>query len=493
MKIKNLLLPVFAIAFLMGSCTKDDIVPNEPTTGEETGEETEEEVVNLDVENFIWEGMNFWYLYKENVHELADDYFATQSDLNSYLETFEGPEDLFYEGLVDENSDRFSFLVDDYEELEKNFSGVYTSTGMDYGLSYISQGSKDIIGYVRYVAHDSPAESTGVKRGDIFTKIDGTTLTDSNYNQLLAPETFTIHLAEISSNGIKETGETITLTKGEFAENPVFVTKVIETGGKKIGYLMYNAFTDDFDSELNAAFGEFKTQNITDLVLDLRYNGGGNVETAVDLASMITGQFEGETFLQKQFNPTIQYLYERDLPEYIIDEFNSEIWTGEAINSLNLTQVYIIATGSSASASELMINSLASYIDVQHVGTKTVGKFQASTTLYDSPQLTNKKNINPDHKYAVQPLIFKSSNADGVSDFVNGLTPDIEVIEYVNEYGPLGDPSEPLLAAAIAAITGQKRSISNDRPAPVLIGETGDDLPTYQRMYSDALPPVNKE
>lgn len=494
MKIKKLLLPVFVIAFTLGSCTKDDIEPNKPTPGTETGEEEEEEEVvrNLDVENFIWEGMNFWYLYKENVPELADDHFSSQPELDAFLKTFKDPEDLFYEGLMDTKSDRFSFLVNDYVELEKNFSGVYTTTGVDYGLSYISQSSKDIIGYVRYVAENSPASTTGIKRGDVFTKVDGTTLTDSNYNQLLAPSSFTLHLAEIKNGTITETGETITLTKAEFLENPILVSKVIETGGKKIGYLMYNSFTADFDSELNAAFADFRSQNVTDLVLDLRYNGGGNVETAVDLASMITGQYKGEIFLKKQFNPLIQYLYERDLPEYIVDKFNSEIRTGEAINSLKLNQVYIIATGSSASASELMINSLASYIDVQHIGSKTVGKFQASTTLYDSPQLTNKNNINKTHNYAIQPLIFKSSNADGVSDFVNGLTPDIQVVEYVDEYGPLGDPSEPLLAAAIAAISGQKVRISNDKPAPILVGESGDDLPTFQRMYSEELPQLIK-
>src|SRR5690606_27947468 len=134
-------------------------------------------------------------------------------------------------------------------------------------------------------------------------------------------------------------------------ENPILVAKTLEVGGRKIGYLMYNSFVDQFDDELNAAFAQFKADNITDLVLDLRYNGGGYVESAVDLASMITGQFNGEIFLKKQFNAGIQSILEQDDPEYLLDRFNDKIRTGETINSLKLNEIYIIATRSSASAS----------------------------------------------------------------------------------------------------------------------------------------------
>lgn len=128
----------------------------------------------------------------------------------------------------------------------------------------------------------------------IFNRVDGEQLTISNYETLLAPETFSIGLAKLEGSTISNLDQTYTLTKQEYVKNPVFITKVIETEGQKIGYIYYDSFTADFDKELNDAFGELKAANVTDLVLDLRYNGGGSVRTATDLAAMITGQFPGE-------------------------------------------------------------------------------------------------------------------------------------------------------------------------------------------------------
>ena len=143
-----------------------------------------------------------------------------------------------------------------------------------------------------------------------------------------------------------------------------------------------------------------------------------------------------------------------------------------------------------------MINGLDAYIDVIHVGTNTRGKFQASTTLYDSPNFWKyDKNgdwhVNPDHKYALQPLIIKYANAKGVSDFVNGLTPDIEIEEELADYGVLGDPSETLFHAAINDILGkpQDEMATTAKRASGMemrtIGESDMLKPTYQRMYVD--------
>ena len=152
--------------------------------------------------------------------------------------------------------------------------------------------------------------------------------------------------------------------------------------------------------------------------------------------------------------------------------------------------MYIIAGKSSASASELTINGLDAWIDVVHVGQNTVGKFQASVTLYDSDNF-GRENANPNHKYAIQPLVYKSANALGNSDYVNGLVPDIEAIEYINEYKPLGDPSEPLLAAALEDIKGVKKaSYISKQPVLDVLDETGSEAPEFQKMYTDEIPPV---
>ena len=159
------------------------------------------------------------------------------------------------------------------------------------------------------------------------------------------------------------------------------------------------------------------------------------------------------------------------------------------INSLGLSKVYIIGTGSTASASELVMNGLAPYIEVVHVGTSTVGKFQAAAPLYDSPNFT-RQNRNPNHKYVIQPLIYESKNADEDAYYEEGLIPDIEAEEDIVNLIELGTPEETLLAAALADITGNRMAIpaiSYDSRF-TKIGERGETDVDYQRMYVDEIP-----
>ena len=124
----------------------------------------------------------------------------------------------------------------------------------------------------------------------------------------------------MTQEGFEETGSTIDLVKEEYTENPIFITETFDVAGGKVGYLMYNSFFSNFDAELNAAFGDFKSQGVTDLILDLRYNGGGSVRTATDLAAMITGQFAGDVFSTAVYNPKIQAGFS---DEYQNNRFNT--------------------------------------------------------------------------------------------------------------------------------------------------------------------------
>ena len=439
---------------------------------------------SLDIKNFIWRGMNEIYLYKDQVSDLADDRFASQAELDEFLNTFSSPEDLFYNGLVAAEDD-FSFLVDDYIELEKSLDGIRVSNGMEFGLRRYPEGSDQVLGYVRYILPNTSAEEKGIQRGDLFNTIDGVQLTADNFSRLLEPESYTIGLAKIENGAFSSTGETVTLEKEEYTTNPVFISKIIPTENAKIGYLMYNGFTSTFDGVLNETFGLFKAENITHLIVDLRYNGGGSVETANDLASMITGQLTDEVFYTEEWNSDYQTYFEENEPEALINRFNSKINTGEQINSLNLDEVYVITTLRTASASELLINGLNPYINVVQVGERTTGKFQASTTLYDSPNF-RRTDANTGHTYAIQPLIYKTLNSVGKTDYYNGLQPNIEISEDIESLGVLGDPQEPLLNATLKAIMGipQDFATTKRRTPAGDIGESGMQDILYQQMYS---------
>ncbi|WP_083645324.1 S41 family peptidase [Christiangramia flava] len=477
---KYLMLFVFG-GLLMTSCSKEDNddTPVDPPTSER------EITTELEVKDFVWKGMNEIYLYKSQIPELADDYFDTQDELYDWLETWDSPEDLFYDGLVAEQ-DRFSFITDDYVELENMFSGISETTGVDYRL-YRFSGSNDIFGVVRYIVPGSNADGQNIERGDLFTKINGTTLTVDNYRELLGSSSQTFTIATINDNTVSETGEEVTIAAQTLTENPILVKEVLDVDGIKVGYLMYNSFVADFDDELNDAFAEFKAEGIQKLILDLRYNGGGRVSSATRLASMITGQFTGDVFAKQQWNDKYQAYFLDQNPDRLFNYFTDEIDNDVAINSLNLTDLYVIGTGSTASASELVMNGLSPYIDVVKVGDTTVGKSQASVTLYDSPNF-GRDNANPDHLYAIQPLVYESVNAEDNVVPYNGLIPDVAIEERISNLGKLGDPSEPLLAAAIDAIKNNRRFYPEREFWYSEFKETGFNSPVYQRMYIDELP-----
>lgn len=462
---KKILLLLITIATLFVSCFEDL-------------DDTIQPASDLDIENFIYRGLNYFYLYKADTPELANDNFANQGELNTFLNSFETPESLF--SFLKSPQDRFSLLVANYNELEDALNGVSLNNGMEFGLVYYPNNSSNVFGYVRYVLPGTDAESKNLERGMIFNSIDGQQLTDTNFSELLSLNSYEIGLATFDGTAITPTGESITLVKQQYTENPILIAETLTVQGQKIGYLMYNAFTRDFDSQLNGVFAQFKADAITNLVIDLRYNGGGSVQTAIDLSSMITGQFYNQVFANEEWNTDRQAEYAS--PKL----FDNQIFTGEAINSLNLTKAYVLTTKRSASASELVINGLNPYIDMTQVGDTTTGKYQASFLLYDAPAPNfSKSQANPGHTYAMLPLVFKTSNAVGFTDYAEGLFPDIQLKEDYTNLGVLGDVNEPLLAAALNDI------LSIPQPQPRTTTQFNELLenkiqsPIYQLMIAE--------
>ncbi len=438
---------------------------------------------DLEIEDFVWKAMNAFYLYKPDNPDLANDRFATQGEYEEYLRTFENADDLFFNGLVT-SFDRFSFRTLDYRELENSFAGISKSNGMEFGLVRLSENSSQVFGYVRYVIPNSPAAAAGLQRGVIFNRIDDVELTDTNFRELIAPDTYTIGLATLSNATLTPLNDTVSLTKVELTENPVHIAKTLTVNSQKIGYVLYNSFVGNFDEQLNNAFGQLRADGVTDLILDLRYNGGGSVESAIDLASMITGQFNGQLFSTEQWNPDIQAILEENNPDRLTNYFNNTIRTGAAINSLNLGRIFIITSSRSASASELVISGLDPYINVMTIGDTTTGKFQASITLYDSSDF-GRQGVNPRHFYALQPLVLTSANADGVTGFIDGLTPDVEIREDFENLGILGEETEPLLAAAIDQIVSRRSNVIYNIEKREQLGDAKMNNPLDQEMYKE--------
>lgn len=445
-------------------------------------------ISDTEIKDFVWKGLNLWYFWQgtDSAPDLADNRFSNDTDYINFLNSFDSPNQLFYSLLSDE--DRFSWIVDDYFALSGSLSGVSKNNGMAFGLGLIDNGP-NVFGYVQYVLPNSSASENNVIRGDIFLTVNGTQLTEDNYLSLISSDVYTIGLAELDNNdNLILTGEEITLTKQIYQENPIYISNTFEVNGIKVGYLMYNRFLSDYDQQLNQVFANFVAEGVDELVLDLRYNPGGSVNSAINLGSMITGNTTNDVYLKQIWNNKIQSTFtDEDVTRY----FTQTLSNGNSINSLNLNKVYILAQNSSASASELVINTLEPYIDVIHIGDVTRGKNEFSITLYDNPDCAFlppntdcNGSINPNHTWAMQPLVGRSENAEGFSDYTNGLTPDISLDESLSNLGILGQQDEPLLARAIQHLTGNGRTGETFTEHKIKIFDySNKHTPTGTNMY----------
>ena len=475
-----------SVFFVTISCKKEAI--EDPNTEIENND-ADDNVISLEgdlqISDFIWQGLNLYYYWQKDVPALADTKISDKKAYAKYISENPDPDE-FFESLLHAD-DRFSWIQDDYRELENTLQGIFATNGVEFTLLYACQNCDELVGVVKYILKGSNAEGKAIKRGDLFTGVNGTTLTINNYRELLFGEnlSYTLNLASFQNGALVSNGVNVELTKIEnFETDPIQVNAVLDTNAGKVGYLMYNQFVLDKSPLLNQVFADFKNSGITELILDLRYNGGGSIQNCIELASMITGQFTGNGFATQVWNSKLnEYFIDKYGEESLIDRFVDKLSEGSTINSLQLNRLYVLTTNESASASELLINGLTPYIDIVQIGEKTVGKNVGSITVYD--YVNNSSTKNPNHNYAMQPIVLKVANSDGFADYANGLTPNKEIDEDLRNLGVLGDQSEAFIAAAINLISGTGKYVHPKAIMPRTLLVRDPLLLKRQRMIMD--------
>ncbi|MDX2414775.1 MAG: S41 family peptidase [Bacteroidales bacterium] len=468
-------IPIIIALLSITSCTKEDPIPVPGST------------LILDINTFIWEGLNYNYLWYKDLYNLSDNRFTGDAERDAYLINFNDPEALFYYLLNDyPNVDEFSWITEDYVELNKYFQGITTSMGYKYIL--IPHAGIGLVGSVLYVVDGSPADKAGIKRGDIFSQVNGTDITSSNYGYLLYNvDSYTLTISELVSYMPKPL-RTVHLSAEEVVENPVHYSNIYNIGDKKVGYLFYKGFRNNYEVELNNVFGYFASEGIDELVLDLRYNGGGYVSTCARLGSMIYQADTNKIFCIKEYNDKLgQWLIDEYGPDAQNFNFYYSLYQEDnsiiPINSLGLDHIYVLATGSSASASELLINCLRAYIDVTIIGSKTYGKNVGSITVYDED---DEGNINPDHLWAMQPIISMSYDVNHQSPYANGFQADYSVYEDYLNIIPFGDENETMLKYALDLISGNPpKGLLLNKPVFDIVFDSEEEYQFRNVMITD--------
>jgi len=252
----------------------------------------------------------------------------------------------------------------------------------------------------------------------------------------------------------------VTLNTSNYTVVPVIKSKVIDLGnGKKIGYLVFNSFTEltNAKSYLDAAFTSFTAAGITDLVVDLRYNGGGSVATAEYLSNLIVPSAKTGTLMYASyFNDKLQNdnypLLEK---KFQINKGDFKVANNQTnftkAGSLNINQVFFIVTGSTASASELTINNLIPELNVQLIGTTTYGKPVGFFAI-------------PIGNYQLYTPEFETKNSASQGGYYAGMTPGSATYPGVQAFDDVthdfGDTNEALLANAINYTTKGTYSVA---------------------------------
>lgn len=359
------------------------------------------------------------------------------------------------------------------------------------GASFEVEGGGMALGLViRLVAPDTEAAKAGIKRGDFITKVNGITVTESNY-QSLASSIFKGNVT-VTVNDVDFTNSAAVVTpRGDisfgsslYTDPAIYKASVTTTkSGKKIGYLLHMGFDMAYDEQMIDIFNQFKTEGIDELIIDLRYNPGGMVLSSTVLGTLVAGsQHKDKIYLRTTYNSTRTAKGEKG--EYFIgNPSNPENPEGyqniaKALDAAaGLKRVFVITSGTTASASELLINGLRGIgIEVNTIGLRTLGKNAGMEGIRQSFLR---------YVFTFYPITFYCENAQGFRDYAGGFPADLELDETTIYPGDFGTSADYLSRAALQwADTGQKPSTGRSRSAAGTINalDVTDNDNAFRRM-----------
>lgn len=354
------------------------------------------------------------------VYEVMHDsyLFAAETPIIDYT-TFEDTASLL--DALRTSQDRYSFTAD----AQTTINQLQEGKNENFGFHLFAAASEEASHYYLIVSHvypGSPADRVGIQRGDIIEKINDLWIYDIQEASVMLSNEDTLTF-QIDNQAVE-------LTKAEYDIHTVLYSNILSYENKKVGYLLFQTFISQAEEELNEHFAAFRRAGVEELVLDLRYNGGGLTSVANHLATLIGGSnLYGKVFESVQFNDKYS-------------TYNTiEHFAAYHADALNLKRVFVITTGMTASSSELVINGLrasANNMEVIQIGSTTYGKpYGFYPTFFCDTAL-----------FAVN---VESTNSDGTGDYTDGITPTCPADD--NLFKAFGDTTEPSLQEALYYIS----------------------------------------
>lgn len=374
-----------------------------------------------------------WYNEIPNTYKMAD--FTSALD---YFEVLKTPA-LTASG---QPKDRYHFTYPTAEWEAMQTQGIDLGYGITWSRN--ADGKAPRTWLITAVEPGSPAAAANLMRGDMLTQVDGVDFVNADdeasvdrINAGLFPTAVgAAHQLTVQRSGVSFT---VTLAATEVVLAPVKNVRVIETASGKVGYLTFDNFNAVSEKQLYDAFVTFQQAGVNDLVLDVRYNGGGLLYVASQLAYMIAGPAatSGKVFERSRYNDKT--------PAYQPIMFRSTAWgfasnnplrTGTPLPTLGLKRVTVLSTQGTCSASESVINGLrGADIEVIQIGGTTCGKPYGFTPV-------------PNCGTTYFSIEFQGVNHKGFGDFTDGFTPTCQASDDLSR--PVGDQNEGLLATALA-------------------------------------------
>ncbi len=452
---------LMSLLLAAGACNDGEVfeAKKQTDTGSGDSDSTTTATVSWEtkiINQFAIDALGLYYLW------IDDD------DIKSAIETKLDPETctdpISTVKEVRSSEDRWTALYDDVSVLTNSINGTQTTMGQYMQVGTI--GNKDGVYFlvVCYVYPGSPAAKAGVKRGDIYISYNGADITDSNLKEAYygtTAGTYGLAHIEVTDDGyrIKDDGTSVSLTPVEMYEDPVLCVKTFDVGGKKVGYLAYAGFDMKSCDKLIETCKGFKAEGVSELVLDLRYNGGGYVFTEELLASMLAPAANvaaGDVYEKEVYNALLTQYWGDTSTSYFrtafsrtgSDDTTTDYSTADA--NIGLQKIYALVSSGTASAPESIIVGLLPYMDIEIIGKQTHGKFCTGTIL-GLDDLYNLVPVSLDN-WGIYVMIGSYSDKDGNNPCrTDGLTPDTAVSDNPFDGFQLGDENETMLKTALSA------------------------------------------